>query len=59
MADPDQTASEEAVCSVLPVCYSDKHFVSEFQLLKPNIVFENRKRKVFEPLEHLLIFTVS
>ena len=27
-ADTDQTASEEAVWSVFPVCYFDKHFVN-------------------------------
>ena len=36
---------------VFLVCYSDKHFGNP--ALKTNILFENRKRKVFEILEHL------
>ena len=32
---------------ICTVCYSDKHFT------KANILFENRKRKVFEILDHL------
>ena len=32
---------------IFPVCYSVKHF------LNSNILFENRKRKVFDILEHL------
>ena len=32
---------------VFPVCYSDKHLVNS------SILFENRKDKVFENLEHL------
>ena len=43
-ADPDQTAS---LIRVFPVYYSEKHFV------KTNILFENRKSKVFEILEYL------
>ena len=31
--------------SNLPVCYSDKHFVNSSP---DNILFESRKRKVFE-----------
>ena len=37
---------------IFPVCYSDKHFVNS--MLITNIRFENRKRKVFKILEHLL-----
>ena len=36
---------------VFHVCYSDKYFVNSSSLLT-NILFENRKRKGFEILEH-------
>ena len=41
IADPDQG---------LPVCYSCKHFVNSSP---ENYLFENKKRKMFEILEHL------
>ena len=51
-ADPDQTASEEAVWSrysLSPILTS----VLWIPDLKTNLLLENRKRKVLEILEHL------
>ena len=38
--------------SLFPDCFLDKHFVNSS--LDNHLLFANRKRKVFEILEHLL-----
>ena len=51
-ADPDKTASDEAVwsgSSLLAILTS----ILQIPALKTNILFGNKKRKIFEVLEHL------
>ena len=52
MADPDQTASDEAVWSG-SFLFAILTSILWILALKTYILFQNRKRKVFEVLEHL------
>ena len=53
MVDPDQTASDEAVWSGSSM-FAILTSILWVPSLKTNILFQNRKREVFEILEHLL-----
>ena len=53
LANSVDEISKSSLVRVLLVCFSDKLFCVNSSLLT-NILFENRKRKVFKTLEHLL-----
>ena len=53
IADPDQTASEEAVWSGSSL-FAIQTSILWLPALETIILFENRKRKLFRILEHLL-----